>query len=329
MNAPWLAPLGAAWGACAAARAALYRSGVLRPARLRSPVISVGNLAVGGRGKTPIVRWLAAFLRDQGLTVSVLSRGYRGSFRGSSLIVGPTTPAAVAGDEPAMLARELSGVVVAVGRRRAAVGRAVEERFGPRVHVLDDGFQHLALGRDLDIVCLEPGDLDARPLPAGPLREFPSALARAHALLVQGADAEAAAAARSRLGADRTFVWHRVPEGFVGLDGAPQEAPRRVFLLSGIARPDAFEADVRAAGLDVVGHAAYRDHHAFRPKQVAAALARAEAAGALALVTTAKDAVRLAAPASGMPILVFRIGVRIDDEKRLRARVLDAAGRRG
>jgi tetraacyldisaccharide 4'-kinase len=321
----WLAPLGAAWGTCAAARAALYRSGVLRPHRLRSPVISVGNLAVGGRGKTPIVRWLAALLRDNGLTVSVLSRGYRGSFRGEALVVEPQTPAAVAGDEPAMLARELPGVVVAVGRRRSAVGRVVEERFGPRVHVLDDGFQHLALARDLDIVCLDPADLDARPLPAGPLREWPSALDRAHVLLLQGTDPTAVAAARSRLGEERTFVWQRVPEGFAGLDGSPLEAPRRVYLLSGIARPDVFESDVSGAGLEVVGHDRHRDHHHFRPQEVAAALARAQAAGAEAVATTAKDAVRLDTPPAGLPIVVFRAGVAIEREDRLRARVLDAA----
>jgi tetraacyldisaccharide 4'-kinase len=328
VRAPWLAPLGAVWGTCAAARAGLYRSGVLRPARLERPVISVGNLAVGGRGKTPIVRWLALLLRDHGLTVSVLSRGYGGSFRGELLVVEASTPAALAGDEPVMLARELPGVVVAVGRRRAVAGRQVEERFGPRVHVLDDGFQHLSLARDLDLLCVEPADLDARPLPAGPLREFPSALARAHLVLIQGADSAAAASARARLGEERTCVWHRMPLGFVGLDGAPRERPRRAVLLSGIAAPQAFEADVRGLGVEVAGHARYRDHHPYRPKEVAAAVARAEAAGAEAVVTTAKDAVRLGAPAPGPPILVLRSGVRIEGEERLRARILDTAGRR-
>jgi tetraacyldisaccharide 4'-kinase len=328
VNAPWLAPLGAVWGAYGAARAGLYRARALRPARLKSPVISVGNLAVGGRGKTPIVRWLAQLLRDQGLTVSVLSRGYGGSFRGELLVVEPSTPAALAGDEPVMLARELPGVVVAVGRRRAVAGRQVEERFGPRVHLLDDGFQHLSLARDLDLLCVEPADLDARPLPAGPLREFPSAVARAQLVLVQGADPAAAAAARARLGEDRTCLWHRVPLGFVGLDGAPREQPRRAFLLSGIGGPQAFEADVQALGVEVAGHARYRDHHAYRPKEVAAAVAQAEAAGAEVVVTTAKDAVRLGAPPPGRPILVLRSGVRIEGEERLRARILDTAGRR-
>jgi tetraacyldisaccharide 4'-kinase len=324
----WRTPFGAVWGAAAAARAALYRAGVLRPSHLAAPVISVGNLAAGGRGKTPIVGWLAALLRDHGLTVSVLSRGYRGSFRGEALVVEPKTPPSVAGDEPVMLARDLPGVVVAVGRRRAAVGRHVEEHFGPRVHVLDDGFQHLALARDLDLVCLEPEDVDGEPMPAGALREFPTALARAHVLLVRAADPDAAAAARTRLGEGRTFLWRRVPDGFVTREGAPAEAPRRPFLLSGIARPDIFESELRAQGIEVVGHARHRDHHVFREKDLSRALAEALAAGADAIVTTVKDSVRLDDPPGGLPILVYRAKVAIDGEDRLRSLVLDAAGRR-
>src|SRR5262249_56083068 len=121
--------------------------------------------------------------RDEGLPVAVLSRGYGGRFRGEALVVGDGSTvlasADEAGDEPVMLARALPGVVVAVGRRRHAVGRAVEARFGRRVHVLDDGFQHLRLARDLDLVCLDVHDPADRPLPAGPPRARPAALARA------------------------------------------------------------------------------------------------------------------------------------------------------
>ena len=169
-------------------RRTAYEHGWLRRERLAGPVVSVGNLAVGGRGKTPVVARVCEILREEGREVAVLSRGYRGSFRGDCLVVSDgvqiLASAAEAGDEPVMLARQLPGVVVAVGPRRARVGQAVEARFGRRVHVLDDGFQHLALHRDLDIVCVEACDLGDVPMPGGRLRESPSALRRADLILL-------------------------------------------------------------------------------------------------------------------------------------------------
>jgi tetraacyldisaccharide 4'-kinase len=171
--------LGRAFGAVAALRVTAYRRGLLPRSHLQGPVISVGNLSVGGSGKTPVVAYLAALVRDAGLPVAILSRGYRGSFRGDALVVGDgasvLATAEAAGDEPVMLARQLEGVVVAVGRRRDAVGRAVEARYGRRAHILDDGFQHLRLARDLDVLCLDLRDLRDRPMPAGRLQEQPAA----------------------------------------------------------------------------------------------------------------------------------------------------------
>ena len=184
----WLAPFGAAFGAGAALRVGLYRRGWLRQSRLSGPVISVGNLSVGGSGKTPLVARIAEILRDAGEPVAVLSRGYGGTFRGDYLIVGDgaavVAGSAEAGDEPVMLARALPGVLVAVGRRRDRVGRAVEARYGRRVHVLDDGFQHLRLFRDLDVLSVSDADLQDRPLPAVRLRERASASPRADVLCV-------------------------------------------------------------------------------------------------------------------------------------------------
>ena len=218
--------LGSAFGALASLRVAAYRRGLLPRARLAGPVVSVGNLGVGGSGKTPVVARVAEILRDAGEPVAVLSRGYGGSFRGEALVVSDGSTvlagAAEAGDEPVMLARALPGVVVAVGARRDVVGRAVEARFGRRVHVLDDGFQHLRLERDLDLVCLDVRDLEDRPMPAGRLRERPSALARASLVLLTRIEAASEAELRAleeRLSPERTLP-RRAPRG--GLEG-----PRR------------------------------------------------------------------------------------------------------
>jgi tetraacyldisaccharide 4'-kinase len=327
--------LGAAFGAIGALRVEAYRRGLLPRHRLAGPVVSVGNLGVGGSGKTPLVRRVAELLRDAGEPVAVLSRGYGGRFAGDALVVsdgtGVQASAAEAGDEPVMLARELPGVVVAIGRRRDVVGRAVEARFGRRVHVLDDGFQHLRLERELDLVCLDVRDLEGQPLPAGRLRERPAALARADLVLLTRLEAASEAelcALATRIGPDRTFRVARRVTGFSTPAGAREAAPKRGFLLAAIARPERFEQDAAAAGVVVVGRAFFRDHHRFRADELASAAARARAGGAQAIVTTAKDAVRLESPcALDPPVVVMGIVADIADEARLRARLLSAVGR--
>jgi tetraacyldisaccharide 4'-kinase len=325
--------LASLFGAGAALREAAYRRGMLPRARLAGPVISVGNLSVGGSGKTPVVARVAAILRDHGLPVAVLSRGYGGRFRGEALVVGDGSSvlasADEAGDEPVMLARALPGVVVAVGRRRDEVGRAVESRFGRRVHVLDDGFQHLRLARDLDLVCLDVHDLADRPLPAGRLRERPAALARADLVLltrVEAAGAEHLQSLEDRIGRDRTFRVRRRVLGFRALDGSAAEAPARAFLVAGIARPERFHQDASAL-VPVAGSLFFRDHHRYRPDDVRTAEERARAEGATALVTTAKDAVRFPTERATLPVLVLAVAAAIEDEERLRARLLAVARR--
>ncbi len=337
--------LASAYGALAALRVAAYRRGVLPRARLLGPVISVGNLSVGGNGKTPVVRRVAEILREEGLPVAVLSRGYGGSFAGDALVVSDGSAvlasAEAAGDEPVMLARALPGVVVAVGRRRDAVGRAVEALFGPRVHILDDGFQHLRLERDLDLLCLDVRDLEDRPLPQGRLRESPAAAGRADIVMLTRLEAASEPEIRAleeRLGGERTFRVRRRPAGFVTLDGTAVAPPARPFLLAAIARPERLETDVQATGAMVAGRAFFRDHHAFRPGELRDVVAAARASGADAVVTTEKDAVRLAPVLAGRlpavseelltrPLLVFRIAAEIEGEERFRERLLRAARR--
>jgi tetraacyldisaccharide 4'-kinase len=327
--------LGSLFALAAAARVGAYRRGLLRQHRLSGPVVSVGNLGLGGSGKTPVVRRVAELLRAEGLGVSILSRGYGGSFRGAALIVSDgaevTAPARLAGDEPVMLARALPGVVVAVGRRRHEAGRAVEQRFGPMVHVLDDGFQHLALARDLDLLCLDVKDLADRPLPAGRLREAASAVERADVVLLTRIDVASEVELvdlEGRLGPERTFRVDRRLCGFRALGGGRVAAPGRAFLLAAIARPERLARDVAAAQATIVGRAFFRDHHRFRAPELGAVAARAAAAGASAIVTTAKDAVRLEAlPRPALPIVVAESEAVIDDEPRFVRRLLAVARR--
>jgi tetraacyldisaccharide 4'-kinase len=327
--------LGSLFASAASLRVAAYRRGLLARARLAGPVVSVGNLSVGGSGKTPVVRRVAELLREAGEPVSVLSRGYGGRFSGEALVVSDgervLAGAAEAGDEPVMLARALPGVVVAVGRRRDVVGRAVEARFGRRVHVLDDGFQHLRLHRSLDLVCLDVKDLEDRPLPAGRLREAPSALGRADLVLLTRLEAASEAELQlleQRLGRERTFRVLRRVAGWRSLGGAASVPPARAFLLAAIARPERFEHDVLASGAAVVGRSFFRDHHVFDRADLELVSGRALSSGADAIVTTAKDAVRLeTAGGLGLPVLVLQVEAEIEGEARLRMRLLAALGR--
>jgi tetraacyldisaccharide 4'-kinase len=328
-------PLGALFAAAAALRVEVYRRGLRHQARLAGPVVSIGNLSVGGSGKTPVVRRVAELLTAAGERVAILSRGYHGRFRGAALVVSDGTSvlasSELAGDEPVMLARALPGVVVAVGRRRDVVGRAVEARFGSRVCVLDDGFQHLRLARDLDVVCLDVHDLAGRPLPLGRLREGPSALSRAQVVLltrIEAASGPELAALEERLGHERVHRVERRLLGFRDLEGRPAATPHKAFLLAAIARPERFEWDVSRAGASVVGRAFFRDHRRLRADELAAVQRRAGAAGADAVVTTAKDAVRLPAVAPAPPLLVLEIAAEISDEARFRERLLAAVARR-
>jgi len=318
-----LLPLGLAYGAGAALRRQGYRRGLFPQARLAAPVISVGNLSVGGSGKTPLVAWIAERLLAASLPVAILSRGYGGSFPGECLIVSDgervLASAEQAGDEPVMLARALRGAVVAVGPHRDVVGRAVLARFGRRVLVLDDGFQHLRLARDLDVLCLGAGDAEDWPLPAGRLREFANAVGRADVTLRVLEPQEAAQ------GAD-VFARRR-PTGFVDLRGTPRAAPRRAALLSAIARPERFSADVLALGLEVVSHTRFRDHHRFLTSEVLDAARAAQAAGADALVTTAKDAVRFPEQEPPFPTLVMQTTLVLEHESAFLERLLAVARR--
>jgi tetraacyldisaccharide 4'-kinase len=274
-----LTPFSALYGGIVAARNALYERNLLRRRRLKGPVISIGNISAGGSGKTPFVILLGELLKARGIRFDVLSRGYGRKSRGV-LLVEPSGLARDFGDEPLLIARKL-GVAVIVGEDRYEAGQFAESRFGPQIHLLDDGFQHRALARDFDIVLLTPEDARDQLLPAGRLREPLHALKRADTVvLTNGAAAESFPLASKE-------VW-RVRRGIV-----THNVPPRPVTFCGIARPQNFILQLRTAGIDPVAEALFRDHHPYTGKDIRDLLElkrRSEAGG---FVTTEKDAVNL------------------------------------
>ncbi len=272
----------------------------MRARRLQGPVVSVGNLSAGGSGKTPFVILLGELLKARGVKFDVLSRGYGRESRGV-LLVDPGGFAQQFGDEPLLIARKLE-VPVIVGEDRYAAGQFAESRFGPQLHLLDDGFQHRALARDFDIVLVTPQDATDRLLPAGRLREPLRSLSRADAVVLSsGASAES-------FPLERKLVW-RVRRGIM-----PQNVPPRPIVFCGIARPQSFVLQLRAANIDPVAEAFYRDHHAYTEKDIRELIdlkKRSEAGG---FVTTEKDAVNLGPYLSALePLSVVPVRMQLDD----------------
>jgi tetraacyldisaccharide 4'-kinase len=267
------------FGAAVSARNALYTRGVLPSRRLKAPVISIGNLSVGGSGKTPFVILLGVLLKQRGIAFDVLSRGYGRRTRGI-VVVDPGGASREFGDEPLLLARKLQ-VPVIVGEDRFVAGQLAELHFPSRWHLLDDGFQHRALGRDFDIVLVTPEDAHDRLLPAGRLREPLAALARADAVVLTGGAPEDAFPLEGKL------VWraHRTI--------APCNLPAHPLAFCGIARPRRFFVQLRNAGIDLAGEATFRDHHQYTEQDVRELIATAARSEADGFVTTEKDAVNL------------------------------------
>jgi tetraacyldisaccharide 4'-kinase len=272
-----------------------------RVRRLDRPVVSVGSLSAGGSGKTPLAGLVARRLLEAGHHPAILSRGYgRTAPDDGVTIVSDGThlcaDLARAGDEPLMLARALPDVPVVVSPDRYLAGRVAELHLGATVHVLDDGFQHMVLARDVDLLIVDAADADRpRLLPTGRLREPLSAARYADAILVAGEGGKAGAIA-DRLGVADAFTLTRTtgaPVEETGSGPAPLKTIARALLVSGIARPARFEADVRAQGLEVAGAMAFRDHHAFTRGDIDRIAAKQRETAAEIVMTTEKDLMRL------------------------------------
>jgi tetraacyldisaccharide 4'-kinase len=295
-----LNPLSTLYRGVSAVRNALYDRGTLRARRLQGQVVSVGNLSTGGSGKTPLVLLLGELLKGRGIRLDVLSRGYGRKSRGV-LLVEPAGSAQEFGDEPLLMARRLQ-VPVIVGEDRYAAGLFAESRFGPQLHLLDDGFQHRALARDFEIVLLTPEDARDRLLPAGRLREPLGSLRRADAVVL------ASGASPETFPLEGKLVW-RVRRGIVA-----QNVPARPVVFCGIARPRNFLAQLRTAGIDPVAEAFYRDHHAYTENDVRELLQLKQRSEAGGFVTTEKDAINLGGFLSALqPLAVVPVKMELAD----------------
>ena len=314
------APLSPLYGRVVRARNRSFDAHPERAVRASVPVVSVGNLSAGGTGKTPLTLFLAEQLEAAGWTNAVLSRGYGGKREVDPMSVEPDSDPLQTGDEPLLMARRLGPDRVVVGRKRHAVAlRALAQRPGLRCLLLDDGFQHRALHRDLDLLVLDGVRLwgNGRMLPLGDLREPMDSARRAQALVVTRAgrvkDRGAVEAWWARHGSGGPVFWVDFILGSLRHWGSGERAPIPLpgrgpaFAWCGLGHPEAFYADLLLAGQPWAGSFSYPDHRGPTPAELIRLQARARQEGAAWLVCTEKDAVKLTAahaPALEMPLCV-------------------------
>ncbi len=280
-----LAPLELVYASLVRARNARFDR--MASHRLRWPVVSVGNLSVGGAGKTPLVICLARLLAGKG--VDVLSRGYGRSPKTAER-VNADGNAERFGDEPLLIARE-AGVPVYVGASRYEAGLLAEREIGGQgVHLLDDGFQHRQLARNLDIVVVHRSDLSERLLPAGRLREPLSSLRRADVIVLRQEDAELELPLRAY--ARKGCLFWRMRRT-LSLTTPPANIMKRVIAFCAIARPAEFFAALAAAGMEMVERIAFRDHHRYTAADIDRLAEAGRRQGCDAFVVTGKDEVKL------------------------------------
>jgi tetraacyldisaccharide 4'-kinase len=282
------------------------------PLRLRWPVVSIGNLSVGGAGKTPLVICLARLLQREGLAPDVLSRGY-GRSRPTVERVDPAGSADQFGDEPLLIARS-TAVPVYVGASRYEAGILAESEIGGRgVHLLDDGFQHRQLARDLDIVVMHRSDLQQRLLPAGRLREPLASLRRAGVIVLRNGDTEL----------ESTLRVHTRPECRFWRMRRTLTLPsplHRAIAFCALARPAEFFAELASVGAGLAEQVRFRDHHRYTMADIDRLAELARRVGCDGFVTTAKDEVKLdAAMRSRLntvaPLQTAALTVEVEDEK--------------
>jgi tetraacyldisaccharide 4'-kinase len=323
------------YGGVVRSRAFFYTVGLKKPKRLPCPVISVGNLTVGGTGKTPLVVALARGLMKRGIPVAILSRGYMGKKSSGPLVSDGQNlflSLEESGDEPFLMAKSLKGIPILVGKDRFTNGEIALQRFDIRGLLLDDGYQHLQLHRDLDLLLIDSqvGFGDHHLLPRGILREPLSHLRRADLLLLTKVeDLEACQPLDEKLHrihpSSPIFHSHYEPLGLIGPNEEREELHslkgKKVMALSGIANPSYFVSLLRKYGLEMVREVTFPDHHVYSKRDLASIEKRSK--GADRVVTTEKDMVKLKELNMGhLPIRALRIEVRIWEEEEFYKRVM-------
>ncbi len=316
-------------------RLILYRTGYLTPRRLKATTISVGNISVGGAGKTPLVEYLAKYFTEQSYAVSILTRGYGRKHPGRRQVVSNgqeiLNDVGLAGDEPLLLAHHLPGVVIIADADRHAAGQWSEETFDIDIHILDDAFQYLELERDINLLLLDALDPFAgqQPLPLGRLREPISEIARADAIIITGADrhfdqAALEATLEGVAGRKPIFYAYREMTGLRNPMTTDHKPPQYLIdqpigMFCAIGRPDRFLEDLRHFRANIVYHQAFPDHHRYAQHEIERVFAAAHLAGAEGVVTTEKDWMRLTPlclPATP-PLWVVQSELRVADHTRL------------
>ncbi|MEK6278917.1 MAG: tetraacyldisaccharide 4'-kinase [Acidobacteriota bacterium] len=346
-------PLSTVYRALTEARLAAYRSGLFRTSTLPAPVISVGNITTGGTGKTPLVEWVCRTIArgnagengpPQDLiskkTICVLTRGYGKLNPKEQVLVSNSVEVLAnereAGDEPLLLARNLLGIAAVISNPdRVSAGEWAVRNLGTEVFVLDDGFQHLRIARDLDIVTIDATNPfgGGEMLPHGRLREPIRSLSRADCVVItrsdQAGDLDSVkGAVRPLVGTRPVFSSRMVPTEFRRLGGESVDGPevlnQTLGAFCGVGNPASFFTQVRNAGLRIPFTRAFPDHYKYSQAGIDALVGEIQASGATGLITTAKDATRLSALKVGLPCYVLEIRISIDEEERLAGMILAA-----
>ena len=332
-----LPPLSLLYGAVTRTRLSLYRRGTFQTTKLDRPVISIGNITTGGTGKTPLVEYVARTIAAQGKKVCILTRGYGRKDAHLQVIVSDgydvLASPSEAGDEPYLLATKLAGLAAVISSAdRIAAGQEAIKDFGTDVFVLDDGFQHLRLARDLNIACIDATNPwgGGRLLPYGRLREAPEGLRRADCVVLTRCDqVESVAALRARVSelieGRPVFESRMRPLRVVSLKNGPEtiSVPGRVGAFCAVGNPKSFFESLRELGYDVALERAFADHHEYSQGDVEALHQLAKETRVNALVTTAKDAVKLKGMSFALPCYVLEIEIDINEADEFATIVLD------
>ena len=330
---PLLLPLAPLYGVVLGLKERMFQWGWLKEKHLDSPVISVGSVSAGGAGKTPMVLMLATMLRHRGYAVRILTRGYG---RGSAVVerVEPFDDAAWHGDEPVLLAQR-SGAPVFVGAERYRAGLLAEQSEPSEkrvVHLLDDGFQHRQLARDVDIVLLTKEDVDDKLLPAGNLRDPVAAIAKAYVAVLREEEVESRrwfvdALTREKNGPAIWVIRRTLSLG----EGGEVALPTMPVAFCGIARPESFARMLKGNGYEPTDMVVFADHHPYAERDVVRLLERARLCGANGFVTTEKDAVKLTPEMRERletigPIVVARLHVELVEEQEAMTQLVAMVG---